>query len=267
MASSSFLHKTRDAARRSGRYLGTLAKNKYFWGGLGALVAVLLLVYVAMNGLVMPLFTRHDVAVEVPSVMEMTYEEAEQTLAQNDLQAERIVERFNPDLPRDVIVDQDPQPGDAVKPGRRIYLTVNTGEVPRVVVPAVEQLSLREAENRLQALGLKLAASRPDTIPSPHSNTVTRVEPAPGTSVERGSSVTLWYSTGPGDRYVAVPDVTGLTPEEAQETLLNRKLRSVVVGSAGDGLGEPQIRRQSPEPGTRMREGSEIRLFLTDESD
>ena len=266
MRSSSFLHKSRDAARRSVRYLGTLAKNPYFWGGLGALIVVLFLGYAFVNGLMMPLFTRHDVTVEVPSVVEMTFEEAQQALARQDLQAERVVERFNPDLPRDVIVDQDPQPGDAVKPGRRVYLTVNTGEVPRVVVPAIEQLSLREAENRLQALGLTLKASRPDTIPSPHSNTVTRVEPAPGTSVERGSSVTLWYSTGPGDRYVAVPDVTGLTPQEAEETLLNRKLRSVVVGSTGDGLGEPQIRRQSPEPGTRMREGSEIRLFLTDES-
>lgn len=265
MRSSSFLHKLQGRARRSGQYLKTLARNRYFWGGLGALVLVVLLVYVLMNSLVMPLFTRHDATVDVPSVMDMTFDEARQTLARHDLQAEQIVERFNPELPRDVIVDQDPQPGDAVKPGRRIYLTVNTGEVPRVVVPAVEQLSLREAENRLQALGLTLKASRPDTIPSPHSNTVTRVEPAPGTSVERGSSVTLWYSTGPGDRYVAVPDVTGLTPEEAQETLLNRRLRSVVVGTVGAGLGEPLIRRQSPDPGTRMREGSEIRLFLTDE--
>ena len=267
MASSSFLHTIGARARRGLSYTRALARNRYFWGGLGALAVVALVLYVFINAVLMPFYTRHDVVVEVPDVENLPYAEAIQVLARADLEAERVIERFDPERPRDVIVAQSPEPGDPVKPGRRIYLTVNTGEVPTVIIPALEQLPLREAENRLKSLGLTVSAARPDTMPSPYAKTITRVEPAPGTTVPRGSSVALWYSTGPGERYVRVPDVTEMPVEQARTILLEQKLRSVVLGDlAGfQGEGEALVLRQSPEAGTQMREGSEIRLFIEEE--
>ena len=222
--------------------------------------------YFLVNNLIMPAYTRHEVNVQVPDVRNQTFEEASDVLADHGLQAEKMVDRFNPSLPRGVIVDQIPPANDAVKPGRRIYLTVNSGEVPMVTVPSVKDFSLREAVNRLQAVGLEVQETRPDSIPSPHQNTVTRQRPAAGESIPQGSQVTLWYSTGLGDAYVTIPDVTGMTVEEARAVLLNRRLRAVAVGLENfDGLGEPIVQRQSREPGTRVREGFELRLFLTEE--
>ena len=76
-----------------------------------------------------------------------------------------------------------------------------------------------------------------------------------------GTKITLWYSTGLGNTYITIPDVTGMTVAEAQETLLRRKLRAVVIGREEDfdGLGEPTVKRQSRDPGTRVREGFELR--------
>ncbi|ARA93798.1 hypothetical protein AWN76_011915 [Rhodothermaceae bacterium RA] len=260
---------------RWGRYLRSLLTNGYFLGGLAVLTLLGLGLYFVVNTLIMPAYTRHDVAVTVPDVRNQPFEEARQILARYDLQAERDVQRFNPNLPRDVVIDQNPPAASQVKPGRRIYLTVNSGRTPMVTLPNVVNLSLREASYRLQALGLTVQDVRPDSIPSPHRNTVTRQDPAPGDSLAKGSSVTLWYSTGLGDRYVDVPDVVGLQVEAARRQLLQQKLRSVVVDAparvhaGGDGTTPPSVPdstlvvvRQSQEPGTRVREGFEIRLFV-----
>lgn len=271
MSTSSFLHRVSDLGRRSGRYLGTLARNQFFWIGLIGLVLLGVALFVLVNNLMMPTYTRHDVAVEVPTVVEMPYDEAVALLAAQNLEPERLTQRFNPDLPRDVVVDQNPPASAQVKPGRRVYLTVNTGEVPMVPVPSVEGMSLREAQNQLMASRLKVQETRPDSIPSPYRNTVTRQRPASGDSLAEGGSVTLWYSTGLGERYVRVPDVTGLYIEEAKNVLLERRLRSVVVGETvgrtEDTARDLLVIRQSREPGTQVREGFEVRLFTGTEEE
>jgi beta-lactam-binding protein with PASTA domain len=78
--------------------------------------------------------------------------------------------------------------------------------------------------------------------------------------------VTLWYSTGLGREFASVPDVAGMTVREAQQLLIENKLRSVVIGAReGESAAEQPVRRQSREPGTRVPEGFEIRLYIGDE--
>ncbi len=271
MQSSSFLHKAKDFARRSGAHIVSLVRNRYFWLGLAGFMGVVALVFVLFNNLLLPLYTRHDVAVEVPAVLEMPYEEAAALLENHDLRVERVTQRFNPDFPRDAVIDQNPAANERVKPGRRVYISVNAGEIPMVKMPSVEGMSLREAKNQLMAHRLTVADERPDSIPSPYRNTITRQRPEAGDSLAVGSNVTLWYSTGLGDRYVQVPDVTGLFVEEAKTILLERRLRAVLVGLSQDETGEITsellILRQSRDPGTRVREGFEVRLFVGTEED
>ena len=80
------------------------------------------------------------------------------------------------------------------------------------------------------------------------------------------STVTLWYSTGPSDTYEMVPDVVGLTVREARQVLLGNKLRALAVGVDEQDADEMTVLRQSREPGTRVRGGYEIRLFVTEEA-
>ena len=253
--------------RRAGHTTRRLATNPYLLAGLAVLLLVGAGLYYLVDRMVMPTYTRHDVSVVVPDVRDRSFEEAQRLLARYDLQAERDVQRFNADLPRNMVIDQNPAAMTQVKPGRRVYLTVNSGRTQKVTIPSVEGLSLREATYRMQALGLNVADVRPDSIPSPHRNTVTRQQPAPGDSLAPGADVTLWYSTGLGETYVNVPDVVGLSLEEARARLLSTKLRSVVVDAPEMEEGEPLdstlvVIRQSQDPDTRVREGFEIRLFI-----
>jgi len=261
-------------------WLRALVQNLYFWGGMGVLVLVGGGVYVAVDSLVMPAYTRHDVSVTVPKVEGAPFEEARKQLRRLDLAVQRQVGRFNPNVDRGVVVDQNPLPSTGVKPGRRVYLTVNAGEVPSVMVPDLNGLSVRQAKNQISSLQLEVGAVRADPVPAPYPNTITKQEPAPGDSLEQGQPVDLWYSTGRGTEEVTVPRVVGQTVAEARDQLLSQQLRFVMVsgGSAGNederetgaSSSEPNlnalyVRRQEPESGATVRAGREIRLITTSE--
>lgn len=256
-------------------WLWALLRNPYFWGGTSALLIVGIAAFLLVDSVIMPSYTRHDVAIRVPNVEDRPFEDAKRLIEERDLQVERQVGRYNPNVDRNVVVDQTPLPNADVKPGRRVYLTVNAGEAPMVKLPDLTGMSVREAKNRISSLGLEVGESQPDEIPSPYANTITRQRPAPGDSLRQGSTVNIWYSTGLGNETVEIPDVVGQTVEEAQQRLLQSKLRSVVVDESLEEATEDSeeeapasdqfVREQGRAPGTSVRTGTEIRLFTTDD--
>lgn len=258
-------------------WLRALLQNSYFWGGLGGFLALVLAIYFLVDAVIMPSYTRHGVSVQVPAVESRSFEEAKKLVQNRNLTVRRQVGPYNPNVPRETVVDQNPPASSGVKPGRRVYLTVNAGEAPMVDVPKLTGISVREAKNRVSSLGLEPGQIEPDSIPSPYPNTITRQAPEPGDSLKKGRAVDLWYSTGMGTDTVQVPSVVGQTVENARSFLLRRRLRSVIVDprrseSAGT---SPQsdtsatrrfVQRQGRAPETEVRAGTEIRLFTTDDS-
>lgn len=258
-------------------WLRTLFQNQYFWGGLGGLLLLGITAYVLIDAVIMPSYTRHGVSVQVPNVEDQPFSEAKERVESRNLTVKRQVGRYNPNVERETVVDQTPLPNSDVKPGRRVYLTVNAGDVPRVLVPDLSGISLREAENRIASLGLNTGTVEPDSIPSPYPNTITRQLPEPGDSLKQGAPVDLWYSTGLGTDTVQVPSVVGHTVEEGKRLLLQRNLRAVVVNSnppessqdaaqSADTSATQFVQRQGRGPDTQVRTGTEIRLFTTDDS-
>ncbi len=243
----------------------SLALNGYMWKWLSGFIVAAFLVYIVFNNWVMPAYTRHGTSIAVPDVMDRSYEDAAIAVENLGLQAEQLLLR-KPNLPRNVVIDQNPPPHAQVKPGRRIYLTVNAGDTTTVLVPKVEAVSLREAKNRIRIHGLAVREVLPDSFPSPHVNTVTRQDPLPGMRVPQGTEVQLWISTGLGNRQVSVPDVTGMVTKAAQNLLHSMRLNFVVIGADEETLPEEQVvRGQSPASGTSVREGIVIRLRLAEQ--
>lgn len=267
------------SALRLRDWLRDLATNPYFWGGIGALFVVGVGTYFLFNNYLMPDYTRHGVSVQVPDVENMEFEQARSLVSAQGLQVERQEGRYNPNVPQGRVVDQNPPPETGVKPGRRVYLTINSGEAPTVSLPDLTGTSLREARNRLTSLGLDVGRVRVDSIPSPYPQTVTRQRPEPGDSLEQGNAVDLWYSEGLGSQQVTVPNVRGLRVERARRQLLQQKLRYVVIdpnasaedegaeaGAASATDAARWVRQQGQAPGSTVRAGTEIRLFTTTDS-
>lgn len=92
---------------------------------------------------------------------------------------------------------------------------------PKVEVPDIMYSDSAEAGEMLSKAGLKLGAvTEQEDKQVPIGNLVIKVSPEVGTTVEEGSTVDVVVSKGPKlTDSVDVPDLTGLSPEEAEQKL------------------------------------------------
>ena len=240
----------------------SLLRQRILWKGIAGIALLGLIGYLVFNYWIMPNYTRHGVTVAVPDTKNLSFQQAQQVLRQENLHAEKVVQRYNPQLPRDVVVDQQPTANRKVKPGRRVYLTVNSGEAPYYKVPDLAHLSRRQAINQIEAHQLKVGEIRVDSIPSPYKNTVTRQRPSPGDSVQQGTAINLWVSPGQSNQFLEVPELTGLYLWEADSLLRRNNLRILVMTdtSGVEHKDSLKVSGQYPPSGQNVREGSEIRV-------
>jgi beta-lactam-binding protein with PASTA domain len=171
-----------------------------------------------------------------------------------------FVEGSDVSLPKDQILEQTPDPGTRVKPGRRLELVVNK---PRFgSVPTVSGRSLEDARQALEAAGYRLAGitriASGDT-----ADTVLSSIPREGQPLPPGQGVRLLVSSGarPPARETLVPDLTGLTEEEARYILTVAELQAQTVqvaSGAPDGL----VIGQEPGPGVVLPRETVVRVLV-----
>ncbi len=108
-------------------------------------------------------YTEHGVAIMVPDITGMQQQEALDELAQHHLVGMVSDHIYIKGVPAGEITAQRPDANAKVKRGRKVYLTVSSGNQPMIAVPDIaDNSSLRQAESRLRAAGFKLAPN--DTI-------------------------------------------------------------------------------------------------------
>ena len=100
---------------------------------------------------------------------------------------------------RGSVIEQNPRPGNEVKPGRTVYLTVNAFYPRMITVPALTDISLRQARSILTGLGIKNIVEIP--VESEYRELVLSAEyrGAPmraGMRIPIDSKVTLRYGDG-----------------------------------------------------------------------
>jgi beta-lactam-binding protein with PASTA domain len=131
-----------------------------------------------------------------------------------------------------------------------------------VEVPNVVGETFADAEKALVDAGFK--ASRGGTEPSAEitEGHVTRQEPAGGRKVQKGQNITLIVSSGPPSG--EVPDLTGMTEDEAESTLEASGLqKGEVKREASDTVEEGRIISTDPPKGEEVREGTKVNLLIS----
>lgn len=126
----------------------------FFKQVLLAVVIVLGLGFLLINFL--DFRTRHGEEIEVPDLKKMKLEIAEEKLA--DLGIEALVldtVDYNKDFPPFSIVEQDPEVGEKVKDGRKIYVKINAGGYAMITLPDLEEKTYRQIQATFRALGLQ----------------------------------------------------------------------------------------------------------------
>jgi eukaryotic-like serine/threonine-protein kinase len=169
------------------------------------------------------------------------------------------VDRVASSRPVDQVLAQDPGGGDKAKDGSTVTLTASSGP-GQVSVPSVDGLGEQKAAATLTNAGLvvdRVVRQADDTVPK---GRVLRTSPAAGTPVDRGSNVTLVVSSGP--KQVSVPDVVGLTKQEAQQTLGNQGFQFTTTEQGSDAADPGTVLSQTPAAGLQAEPGSTIALVV-----
>ncbi|WP_027011895.1 Stk1 family PASTA domain-containing Ser/Thr kinase [Corynebacterium freiburgense] len=151
---------------------------------------------------------------------------------------------YSDEVPRGGVVSTDPGIGQTVNTGTKVTVSLSKGPAP-VNIPDVRSKSREEAVRILEESGLKVTGieeTYDQDIPRGH---VVSTKPEINREVPRGSQVQLVVSNA-----IEVPDVTGLTEQEAKKKLaeVGISVRTVTDDSSGSG-GTKVVTGVVPLPG------------------
>jgi eukaryotic-like serine/threonine-protein kinase len=195
----------------------------------------------------------------VPNVIDRESATASQILQNRGFEVD-IVTVVNPDVERDHVAAQDPRPDTEAPEGSTVTITVSAGPGD-AAVPAVAGMSQDEAEQALEDAGFKTRVERVFSDDVKNGNVVATSPPA-GTTLERGSEVSLQVSKGP--EQVEVPDVTGDSQDNARSALEGAGLRVGKITREESGEAPGTVIEQSPAAGEQVDKGDAVDLTVAE---
>jgi serine/threonine-protein kinase len=126
-------------------------------------------------------------------------------------------------------------------------------------VPDVVGTQLAAASTVLRNAGFEVEVDRV-TSDAPKDR-VLRSDPQPGTEVEKGATVSLTVSDGPGQ--TTVPDVTNLFQRQAREALEEAGFSIEVERETSSTVDRGRVTRTSPPGGTLAQRASTVTMFVS----
>jgi len=155
-------------------------------------------------------------------------------------------------VPKGNVIETRPTKGTVLKADQAVTLVVSVGR-PRVQVPDVAGQPLALAQAALAAAHFQVRSEQvfDDAVPA---ELVVGTDPGIGTRAPLGSTVVVRVSKGPD--LVQVPEVVGLSRDEAEARLREAGLRARFLLPVGN-----RVVRQFPGPGEQAKRGSEVQLL------
>ncbi|HET9732429.1 MAG TPA: PASTA domain-containing protein [Acidimicrobiales bacterium] len=166
----------------------------------------------------------------------------------------RIENAYNETIPAGTVVSWQPSQGLQPK-GATVTVTISEGPSPRIIPADLVGETFQQASAELTSQGLVVAEQDTYSDAYPAPGTVAGTNPAPGTSVARGATVTLLVSQGPAT--VTVPDLRGDNVTQAKAAL---QAKGLTVGSVY-GPGGGNVFFTYPQSGEKVKRGTSVDLY------
>ncbi|MBC7920502.1 MAG: PASTA domain-containing protein [Ferruginibacter sp.] len=226
---------------------------------VGIVLSGVAILFLGFFFLYLPATTNHGETITVPNLAGMSVEELGDFLTSRDLRYEVDDSNFVINVKPNTVLTQYPKAGAKVKEGRKIYLTVTMRNAPMVEMPKLVDLSLRSAQATLKSYGLQ--PGRVKYVPDLAKDAVLGQEyrnkaVKKGEKVPKGAKIDLVVGDGQGNTEFEVPDVVGMSLEDAEVYLKGVRLRSSILYDPQSSEPPGTVIRQSPS----SREGNKIRI-------
>jgi beta-lactam-binding protein with PASTA domain len=222
---------------------------------------------------IMKIYTRHNIDLTVPDLSGLPLDEAARTAKEKDMLVEVFDSVFMSEMERGTVVMQHPEAGFKVKKNRKIFLTMNAINAEKIAMPDLVDLTFKQASAKIESFGLKLGqiSYEPNIAvilvlaQRRHGRTL-----SPGDSIAKGTAIDLILGKGLSDEQSTVPNLVGLSLDQAKIAASDRFL-SLGASVSDQTVVTPEdeqhatIFRQKPvaAPGTTLPQGSAIDVWIT----
>ena len=246
------------------RFLGSRA---FFVNLSIALVGIVLLGWATLTWL--DVYTAHGQEIRVPVLKGFQMIQARDIVARQHLNLQITDSLYVPDRQPGEILEQDPLPNSTVKENRIIYVSIVSGHVPKVSLPPLLDLTLRQAELTLGNVGLKKGKviERSDIASTHVLEAQLGGKPiAAGTLLPKGATIDLVVGMGATETETILPDLTGYNLADVQEIVSGNGLNVGNVeylGAIRDSSAALVV-KQDPAftPDTKVLPGTYVNIWL-----
>ena len=253
---------------------------KSFWSWLKrhtilyhlSMIALLFLGLAVVAFIAMAFGTRHSARRTVPDFVGLQLNDAEYFAGRRDLEIIINDSLHVSAYPGGVVLDQLPKGGVVVKPGRKVYVTINSSRQRMVAVPYVAGRSLRQAKNMLETAGLTIDHLEyaediaTNYVLAEFINGEEVLEESE-LQAEMGSGVVLRVGVSATDTATAAPQVLGRSLFEAKSRLWESGLNigEIIFDEGMPALerNRAKVYRQSILPTEAVAYGARVSLHLT----
>lgn len=242
-------------------------KNSSEGGGKGkkiaiGIVAAVVVIAAVVGGMYALGFIGGKADVEIPSVIDMTYEEAKDELEAAGLKIEMGEEVETEDKEPGVVVSQSPKEGVKVKEGSTVTVDISIsaeGElVPNLLGEVYDKSTV---EKILEEHGFILGTVTEDYSAEYEKGYIMGQDPGPGTEADKDTAVNIVVSQGKAKP--KMPLLLGLTVDQAEAALADQGLVLGIPKYAESNLYEPgQVMEQQYPQGTELEAGTTVDIVI-----
>jgi len=243
--------------------------RKSFWFNLAIILLLCTIVYTSFFA-TLSWVTRHGEEVKIPNIRGKDMNTAIAQLKQMHFEV-YIDSTYEPSMKPLAVLKQVPDTGSIVKEGRTVFITVNMLTPPHIPMPNLVNLSYRSAEMLLRNNKLMVGDTsyKPDIASGAILSQSFKGAPIrPGEMISQGSKISLVIGNGLGNTEWNVPEVTGMTVDEAITYLNQFNLQpSFVAANQMEEITDTStafVTDQAPTPGnhTKIKMGDYIYLTI-----
>lgn len=237
-------------------------KKRKIWPFILAILAVLLAGFYYVK-------SSNSNMVEVPTVLNLSEEEAVEVLKSSNLKANISRYADSNNYSEGKVMEQDPSPKTKVKPFSTVNLVISQGR--EVEVPDLSGMNLEQAEEKLKEVGLSLGKTNSEYSDSVEKDKIISQSPRADEKVQVSSEIDVNVSLGeeePDQVNVSVPDFSNMVESDAinlanESGLVVRNINYEYSDNVERGL----VISQSISANTQVAENSNIDFVVSNGKD
>ncbi len=248
-----------DRNQEENKFIAFIKRHKI----LSTIVGVILLFCIAFGGTMTILKVTNPKEVELPDVVGLTREEAEEKIKKAKLKFEVEAEEYSTEVEENHIISQKPnytEMYNKVKEGSTVQVIISKG-TEKTKVPKVVGMTEDEAIQALEEAKLKVEIVE-ETSKKIEEGYVISQETEANSEANAGDTVIIHVSTGTGIKQVTMIDVTGKSEADAKAALQSLKLVVNVGTSEDNSKDNGVVLKQSIEVGKVIDEGTTVTITV-----